>query len=190
MGWSEYYDGRNDKRHSDPPITIPINDMNNYFNRFDTEVCSLNCTIICQTIPYCSPQLDVVARILFLDFTSAFNTMRVDILLERFIYWVSTGAWFCGLRTLLSRTQRVWCNGQLSDECTVNTGLLKEMSYHLYYSYCILMILSFTILILNFWICRWYGFGRTSPKRWYKGYLNLWNMLRNSWAGVIIVHRY
>ncbi len=59
--------------------------MNNYFNRFDTEVCSLNCTIICQTIPYCSPQLDVVARILFLDFTSAFNTMRVDILLERFI---------------------------------------------------------------------------------------------------------
>ncbi len=23
---------------------------------------------------------------------------------------------------LLSRTQRVWCNGQLSDECTVNTG--------------------------------------------------------------------
>ncbi len=77
--------GRNDKRHNDPPITIPINDMNNYFNRFDTEVCSLNCKIICQTIPYCSPQLDVVARILFLDFTSAFNTMRVDILLERLI---------------------------------------------------------------------------------------------------------
>ncbi len=33
--------GRNDKRHSDPPITIPINDMNVFFNRFDIEVSSL-----------------------------------------------------------------------------------------------------------------------------------------------------
>ncbi len=59
--------GRNDKRHSDPPITMPINDMNNYFNRFDTEVSSFNCNSICQTIQYCSPinltELDVVASI-------------------------------------------------------------------------------------------------------------------------------
>ncbi len=247
-------------RHSDPPITMPINDMNNYFNRFDTEVSSFNCNSICQTIQYCSPinltELDVVAsiskikpgkvggpdgisgkvlkscchqlksvltrlfqallqagivpslwkesvivpipkgpsvytvndfrpialtsvlcktmerilakylmssvgsstdplqfayrrnrgtddavltmmnfvtchlqnsnsnaRILFLDFTSAFNTMRVDILLERLI---SLGVNRCLVLWikdfLLSRTQRVWYNGQLSDECTVNTG--------------------------------------------------------------------
>ncbi len=70
VGWSIYYNimmGRNDKRHSDPPITIPINEMNRFFNRFDTEVSSLNCNSICQTISYCSPvnlrELDVVASI-------------------------------------------------------------------------------------------------------------------------------
>ncbi len=36
---------------------------------------------------------------------------------------VSTGAWFCGLRTFCCPVlKRVWYNGQLSEECTVNTG--------------------------------------------------------------------
>ncbi len=38
-----------------------------FFNRFDTEVSSLNCNSICQTIPYCSlvnlMELDGVASI-------------------------------------------------------------------------------------------------------------------------------
>lgn len=59
--------GRNVKRHSDPPITVPINDINNFFNRFNTEASSLNCNSICQTIPYCAPinltELGVVASI-------------------------------------------------------------------------------------------------------------------------------
>ncbi len=63
------------------------------------------------------------ARILFLDLTSAFNTMMDDILLERLI---SLGVNRCLVLwikdVLLSRTQRVWYNGQLSDECIVNTG--------------------------------------------------------------------
>ncbi len=62
-------------------------------------------------------------RILFLDFTSAFNTMRVDILLERLISMGVNRCLVLWIRDfLLSRTQRVWYNGQLSDECTVNTG--------------------------------------------------------------------
>ncbi len=49
--------------------------------------------------------------------------MRVDILLE---WLISLGVNRCLVLwikdVLLSRTQRVWYNGQLSDECIVNMG--------------------------------------------------------------------
>lgn len=67
-------------------------------------------------------------RILFVDFTAAFNTMQVHVLNGGLVHWVKDFLTDC--------PQRVRFKEGLSDEIVLNTG---APFYHLYSSVCTLM---------------------------------------------------
>lgn len=68
-------------------------------------------------------QKSAFVRILFIDLTSAFNTMRTDILIGRLSTLGVNGGLIHWFRDFLTdRPQRVNMNGAVSDEIIVNTG--------------------------------------------------------------------
>ncbi|XDV34345.1 hypothetical protein PO909_004512 [Leuciscus waleckii] len=78
------------------------------------------------------------ARIFFLDFTSAFNTMKIHILIQRLIDLGVNGGLIWWIKDFLSnRPQRVAINGKLSGIITLNTGapqgaILSPILFSLY----------------------------------------------------------
>lgn len=80
-----------------------------------------------------------LARVLFIDFTSAFNTMQTDILLEQLHRMNVNGGLIHWIRSFLTdRPQRVLMNGVYSDELVINTGAPQG---------CVLSPLLFSIYI-------------------------------------------
>lgn len=63
------------------------------------------------------------ARVLFLDFSSAFNSMKTHILLKRLAdFNINTGLILWIRQFLFCRPQRVYVRGNTSEEVTVSTG--------------------------------------------------------------------
>ena len=83
------------------------------------------------------------ARLLFVDFSSAFNTIQPHILVEKLVnnFGLDTGIIGWVLDFLTNRTQRVRVNGILSGELTSSTGspqgcVLSPLLYILYTNDC------------------------------------------------------
>ena len=67
--------------------------------------------------------LQTCAQILFVDFTAAFNTMQVDVLLKRLLDLGVNGGLVHWVKDFLTdRPQRVSVKEVLSDEIVLNTG--------------------------------------------------------------------
>ena len=62
-------------------------------------------------------------RILMMDFSSAFDTLRTHVLIKRFLDLYVTSSLVLWIKSFLSdRPQRVNVNGTLSNEIVINTG--------------------------------------------------------------------
>ncbi len=85
------------------------------------------------------------ARILFIDFSSAFNTVRIYILLDRLLKLDSNGHLVLWIKDFLAdRPQRVYVQGTMSDEVILNTGVPQG---------CVLSPALFSMYINKMQIC-------------------------------------
>ncbi len=104
------------------------------------------------------------ARILFIDFSSAFNTLRIDILLDRLLKLDTNGHLVLWIKDFLAdHPQRVSVQGTMSDEVILNTGVPQG---------CVLAPALFSMYINEMQICE-SNFSLSMPMTWL--WLVLWS---------------
>lgn len=92
------------------------------------------------------------ARLLFIDFSSAFNTMKPHLLVEKLISLFNLDLNICGwiLDFLVGRQQCVRVTALFLTSSFVPLGPLKVAASHLFCSSCILMIVvAFTGIVIS-----------------------------------------